>query len=215
MTGTIIIAGTDTDVGKTVFAAGVCGLVDGDYWKPVQAGRTPSTDSETVVALSGLSPDRICPERYVLDMAASPHTAATAEGREIDAQQLSRPTTSRMLIIETAGGLMVPLTNQQLQIDVMASWQAPVILCARTKLGTINHTLLSIEALKRRAIPVIGVAFIGDESLDAETTICRLGGVRRLGRLPHVSPLNVKTLRQAMQDNFDPASLLGIGSGGP
>jgi dethiobiotin synthetase len=97
---------------------------------------------------------------------------------------------------------MVPLTRTFLQIDLFARWGLPVILCASTRLGTINHSLLSIEALRRRGIPLLGVAFIGDEQADSERTIVEMGGARRLGRLPHIDPLNGANLRQAFEQNF-------------
>lgn len=215
MTRAVVIVGTDTDVGKTVFAAGLTALLDANYWKPVQAGREPATDSETVAQLAGVPPQRILNEAYVFDLPASPHTAAAAEGRHIDIEDLKLPRSDRFLVIEAAGGLMVPLNEHVLQIDALARWHAPVILCARTTLGTINHTLLSIEALKARAIPIIGVAFIGDANLPSEAAICRFGGVRHLGRLPHLTPLNAATLQDAMRAQFESAALLGIGSAGP
>ncbi len=97
----------------------------------------------------------------------------------------------------------MPLTERVVFADVFARWQIPVILCARTGLGTINHTLLSLEALRRRAIPLLGVAFIGDEQADSEAIIAELGKVRRLGRLPRLDPLTPDRLRQAFRENFD------------
>jgi dethiobiotin synthetase len=110
------------------------------------------------------------------------------------------------VIVEGAGGLMVPLTRARLLIDVFARWRAPVVLCARTALGTINHTLLSIEALERRDIPLLGVAFIGEAMADTERTIAELGRVRVLGRLPRLAPLTPRTLRSAMAAAFDAAA---------
>jgi dethiobiotin synthetase len=105
-------------------------------------------------------------------------------------------------VIEGAGGLMVPLSRDKLYIDVFARWQLPVLLCVRTTLGTINHSLLSIEALRNRGIDILGIAFIGDENVDTETTICRIGRTRKLGRLPWLSPLNADTLRTAFAGSF-------------
>lgn len=97
---------------------------------------------------------------------------------------------------------MVPLTRRFLQIDLFAHWGLPVILCSSTRLGTINHSLLSIEALKRRGIPLLGIAFVGEEQADSERTIVEMGGVRRLGRLPHIDPLDGASLRAAFERNF-------------
>jgi dethiobiotin synthetase len=202
MSRKFVVAGTDTDVGKTVFAAGLAAALDGCYWKPVQAGLAEGGDAEIVRRLSGLPADRILPEAYRLTTPASPHLSAEIDGVSIDTERLLPPNTGQPLIIEPAGGLMVPLTRKKLQIDLMARWGLPVILCARTTLGTINHSLLSIEALNNRNIPILGMAFIGDENAESERTICDMGKVRRLGRLPWLDPLSPKALRRAFTDHF-------------
>jgi dethiobiotin synthetase len=215
MSLSIIVAGTDTDIGKTVFAAALTRALDGTYWKPVQAGLEGETDAQIVRRLSGLSEDRILPEAYRLTTAASPHLAAERDGVIIDVAALEPPRVARPLVIEPAGGLAVPLTRSDLQIDVLARWRRPVILCASTRLGTINHSLLSIEALKRRAIPILGVAFIGDENADSQRTICDMGAVKHLGRLPRLEPLTPDALHRAFAENFRVADILGLGAGGP
>jgi dethiobiotin synthetase len=199
----LVVAGTDTDVGKTVLAAALAAALDGCYWKPVQCGLDGGTDSETVQRLSGLPSARILPEAYRFKTPASPHIAAAREGISIDPDRLALPQVARPLIVEPAGGLMVPLTNSTLQIDLIARWGAPVILCSATRLGTINHSLLSIEALRRRAIPLIGIAFIGEEQADSERTIAEMGNVRRLGRLPQLDPLTPATLRAVFEQHFE------------
>ncbi len=215
MTHAIIITGTDTDCGKTVFSAALTAALDGCYWKPIQCGLDGETDSQTVQRLGGLGPERILPEAYALTTPASPHFAAERDGIEIDAARLTVPRVSRPLVIEGAGGLAVPVRRDLLQIDLFARWKLPVILCASTRVGTINHSLLSIEALKRRAIPILGVAFMGDANPDSEATICALGGVKRLGRLPRLDPLTSESLRQAFAANFKLSDVLGLGGGGP
>ena len=206
MKGAVIVAGTDTDVGKTVFAAALTGALAASYWKPVQCGIEGGTDAETVAQLAGAGA-AVLPEAYRLALPASPHLAAEREGIEIDVNRLGLPETPGPLVVETAGGLMVPLTRSRLQIDMIARWQSPVILCARTTLGTINHTLLSIEALLQRDIDLLGVAFIGDENADTERTIAEMGGVQLLGRLPRLDPLNADTLAAAFGQHFDVAAL--------
>ena len=170
----LIVTGTDTGVGKTVLAAALVSALQGAYWKPVQAGLDGLSDSDVVRRLAGLPPDRVLPEAYRLTRAVSPHIAAATDGISVDAARLAAPATDRPLVIEGAGGLMVPLSPSLLQIDQFAAWEAPIILCARTTLGTINHTLLSLEALRVRALPVMGVAFIGDGNPAVETTIATL-----------------------------------------
>jgi len=193
-----VVTGTDTDIGKTVFCAGLAGLLGARYWKPVQAGFP--TDSQTVAALAGVE---ILPEAYRLKLAASPHQAAEEEGITIDPDRLVPP--EAPVVIEGAGGLMVPLTRQTLFIDVFARWQIPVILCARTRLGTINHTLLSIAAIRARAIPLHGVAFIGEANDESERIITEIGQVKRLGRLPTVQPLSARRLAETFATAFQRA----------
>jgi dethiobiotin synthetase len=198
----ILVTGTDTDVGKTVFCAGLARLLDGFYWKPVQSGLSGETDSQTVQRLSGLGPERILAEAYRLKTAASPHLAAELEGVRIDEASLVPPQSALPLVIEGAGGLLVPLNRRTLYIDVFARWRLPTVLCARTRLGTINHTLLSIEALRRRRIPLLGVALIGEEHAANQQIIASLGRTRILGRLPLLDPLSPATLSCAFERGF-------------
>ena len=203
MTRPIVVTGTDTGIGKTVFAAALAGALDGHYWKPIQSGLADETDSDAVRRLSGLAAERILPERYRLRTPASLHLAAEIDGVAIDADGLDPPATPRPLVIEGAGGLLVPLTREVTYIDVFARWGAPLVLCARTTLGTINHTLLSIEAIRARGIPLLGVAFIGDENASSEDIIAALGRTRRLGRLPPLTPLTESGLKAAFAEGFD------------
>ena len=202
MSATIIVTGTDTDIGKTVFCAGLTAFLDGVYWKPIQAGQVGPTDTETVRRLSGLDDSRFIREAWSLRMPASPHWAAELDEVAIDPATLKLPVTERPLVVEGAGGLLVPITRQCLQIEVFARWAAPVVLCARTSFGTLNHTLLSIEALKNRAIPLLGVVLIGSPHRDNERTLAEFGGVRILGRLPYIDPLTPESLAYAFARSF-------------
>ncbi|MBB6307667.1 dethiobiotin synthase [Xanthobacter tagetidis] len=202
MSEAIVVTGTDTGIGKTVFAAGLAGFLDGFYWKPVQAGLAEETDSETVARLAGLAPERILPEAWRLALPASPHLAAEQEGVAIDPAALVPPAGPRPLVIEGAGGLLVPLTRQALFADVFARWRLPAVLCARTALGTINHTLLSLEAMRARGIPILGVAFIGEAHEENARIIGALGNVKVLGRLPRLDPLTPETLAAAFASAF-------------
>ncbi|WP_429814168.1 dethiobiotin synthase [Ensifer sp. B1-9] len=203
MMPSFVVTGTDTGIGKTIFSAALTDALSGSYWKPVQSGLDGETDSEVVARLGRVPPERVLPEVYRLMTPASPHLSARIDGVTILPEGLSPPAANRPLVIEGAGGLLVPLTERVVFADVFARWQIPVVLCARTGLGTINHTLLSLEALRRRVIPVLGVAFIGDEQADSEAIIAELGEVRRLGRLPRLDPLTPDRLQQAFRENFD------------
>lgn len=202
MTRRIVVTGTDTDVGKSVFAAGLVRALDGCYWKPVQAGLEDGTDSATVARLAGLPADRIRPEAYRLATPCSPDRAAAIDGVAIDPARLAPPACDRPLVIEGAGGALVPLTADLLFADLFARWQAPVVVVARTALGTINHSLLTLEALRIRGVEVLGIAFVGDANEHSEATICAFGAARRLGRLPRLAPLTPETLAAAFAAAF-------------
>ena len=199
---TIIVTGTDTDIGKTVFAAGLTAALGARYWKPVQAGLADGSDAASVVTL-GVPADRVLPEAYRLTTPCSPHLAAEIDGVTIEADRLALPEVDGALVVEGAGGVMVPVTRDLIFADLFARWAKPVVLVARTGLGTINHSLLSIEALRTRGVPILGIAFIGDAVEDSEATIAAIGGVRRLGRLPRLDPLDATTLAAAFADAFD------------
>jgi dethiobiotin synthetase len=206
MSRRIVVTGTDTGIGKTVFAAGLADRLGACYWKPIQSGLEGETDSEIAARLGGLSQGRILPERYRLTTPVSPHQSAAIDGIGIDITALAVPDTGgRPLVIEGAGGLMVPLDQTTLYIDVFARWRIPVVLCARTSLGTINHSLLSIEALRRRDVELLGIAFIGESNPESERAICEIGRVKRLGRLPRLPALTRATLREAFAASFKPA----------
>ena len=198
MSKAYIVTGTDTGIGKTTVAAMLVLALDAVYWKPIQSGTEEGTDRQRVQALTQLPDDRLLPERYVLSQPLSPHRAAELDGIEIKAEALVLPAFGRTLVIEGAGGLMVPVTRNKLQIDVFADWSLPIILCARTALGTINHTLLSIEALRGRHMRLHGLIFVGDDNPDNMRTIADFSGARILGHVPRLDRIG----RAALLDVF-------------
>lgn len=202
MSGKFVITGTDTDIGKTVFATALTAALGGSYWKPVQAGLADGTDSETVARIGGVDPAKMLPERYRLKIPASPHYSAAQEGIAIGLDDLVVPQVDGPLIIEGAGGALVPINPELLFADLFAHWALPVIIVASTRLGTINHSLLTIEALRSRGAPIHGIAFTGPEVSDSEHIICEIGRVRRLGRLPMIDKLSPKSLKAAFDGNF-------------
>jgi dethiobiotin synthetase len=204
-----VVTGTDTGVGKTVFSAALTAALGAHYWKPIQSGLDEETDSKTVLRLSGISSERILPEAYRLSTPASPHLAAQLDGVVIDTAQLVLPEQDAPLVVEGAGGLLVPLSGGLLFADIFARWQIPTILCARTSLGTINHTLLSVEAMRHRGIPLLGIAFIGEENRETQRMIAQMCGARVLGCLPWLAELSSDRLRQAFNENFDLSAFSG------
>lgn len=195
-----VVTGTDTGIGKTIFSAALTQATGASYWKPIQSGLEEETDSEVVARLSGVPS---LPEAHRLVTPASPHLAAEIDGVNIDIETLTPPPGD--LIVEGAGGALVPVTRTTLYSDLFARWRIPVIVCARTALGTINHSLLTIEALRARGVPIHGLAFLGDAVEDSEAIISEISGVRRLGRLPTIAPLTRETLSEAFATNFDSA----------
>ena len=197
----IVVAGTDTDIGKTVFAAALTGALGACYWKPVQAGLDDGSDTDRVAKLANVPPERLIAEAYRLSTPCSPHRAAEIDGVSIDPARLAVPA-ARPLVIEGAGGALVPLTRQLLYADLFARWQLPTVIVARTGLGTINHSLLTIEVLRARSVPILGIAFVGDAVEDSEATIVKIGKVRRLGRLPILPDLTPVALAEAFAAHF-------------
>ena len=200
-----IITGTDTDVGKTVFAAGLAAHLAARYWKPVQAGLAGETDSEAVARLTG-GRAIVLQEAYRLTTPCSPHEAARIDGVTIDPARLALPPGDGPLVIEGAGGVMVPHGDGLLAVDLFARWALPVVLVARTALGTINHSLLSLEALRARDIAVHGIVFSGEANPASEEAISSIGAVRHLGRLPQLDPLTAQTLSAAFAAHIDTAA---------
>ena len=196
-----VVTGTDTGIGKTVFSAALTGALQAHYWKPVQAGLDDGADRDWVAQLSGIDPAMVLPEAYRLNTPCSPHRAAELDGLVIDVAKLALPE-ARPLVVEGAGGALVPVTRGTTYADVFAWWGLPVIVVARTALGTINHSLLTFEALRARGVVIHGVAFVGDANEDSEATICAMGNVRRLGRLPMLDRLDAQSLAIAFAQGF-------------
>lgn len=203
MNSSYIITGTDTNIGKTVACAMLVQSLGCNYWKPVQSGiEEGGVDTRRVQKMTDLPDDRFLPESYVFSEPLSPHRSAEIDGVELDLSNLSIPQSDRPLIIEGAGGLMVPLTRDNLLINQFKDWDLPVILCARTALGTINHTLLSLEALWARKIKVHGLIFIGENNDDNMRTIVEFSKTKILGHIPWMDDLNAKNLQSVFDRNF-------------
>lgn len=197
-----MVTGTDTGIGKTVFSAGLANLLGANYWKPVQAG-LEGGDRQPARSTPGQSPaDRIVPELYRLRTPGSPHYSAEIDGVRIDADSLRVPAPGeRPLVIGHRRADDAAELRQALHRHLRAM-ATSLVLCASTVLGTINHSLLSIEALRKRQIPILGIAFIGGRNAETESAICEIGRVRWLGRLPWISPLTTDALHRVFKGTF-------------
>lgn len=181
----IFVTGIGTGVGKTVAAAIITEALSADYWKPVQSGFEEGTDCNTVQSLISNQQTQFHPEVYKLALPASPHIAAREEGVQIDIKHIiaHQPQTANHLVIEGAGGLLVPINETQFIADMIQALDAQVILVSRNYLGSINHSLLTAEACKQRNIPVIGWLF-NDQFMQYEEEIVGWTGIRTLGSIP-------------------------------
>lgn len=187
--GQFFVTGTDTGVGKTFISALLMMLLDASYWKPIQSGRDPYADSDFIQQFTQLPESSFFPEGYKLSEPLSPHAAARIDGITIDINTLSLPpleSQRRHLIVEGAGGVLVPINDSMLVADLIAHYKIPAIVVTRTTLGTINHTLLTIEALRRRSIPIAGVVMNGPDNPSNRASIEKYGNVPVLFHVPHL-----------------------------
>ena len=183
-TNDLFVTGTDTNVGKTVLSALLCAALDRCYWKPIQSGATEGADREAVMAYAGLSDRQTFTEAYRFDQPFSPHLAARMADTRIDLDDIFRPATNARLVIEGAGGVLVPINERDLMLDLMIRLNAPVLLATRTTLGTINHTLLSLRVLRDAGLTIKGVVMIGEANDENRRAIEHYGGVAVLGWIP-------------------------------
>lgn len=190
----LFITGIGTDVGKTVVSAVLVEKLKADYWKPVQSGDLINSDTEKVRHLVANRKSVFHQEAYRLNQPFSPHKSAALDGIEIDLQSISVPQTSNRLIIEGAGGLMVPLNNKHYIVDLIKLFEAEVILVVKHYLGSINHTLLSLELLKSKNIPIKGVIFNGESDSYSEQAIFEHSKVSRLGNIPFIEALSAEKI---------------------
>jgi dethiobiotin synthetase len=193
----LFVTGIGTGIGKTLISAVLVEKLNADYWKPVQAGDLDNSDTIKVRQLVSNSTSVFHPETYRLTQPYSPHKSAALDGIIIDEQTIVLPQTNNRLIIEGAGGLMVPLNDHFLMIDLIKQFNAEVILVSQNYLGSINHTLLSIEALKQRNIPIKGIIFNGEENLSTEDYILLYTQISLLGKVPVLNEINQRFVIEA------------------
>jgi dethiobiotin synthetase len=201
--GDLFITGTDTNVGKTVLAATLCAALGRKYWKPVQTGTVEDTDRESVRRYAGLGDGQTYPESYRFEPPVSPHFAARMAGTRIQLDAIKRPEVDEPLIIEGAGGVLVPLNEKDLMLDLMRYLDAGVIVAARTALGTINHTLLSLQVLRAAGLHVNGVVMIGAENAENRKAIEHYGNTRVIGWIPVLTSIDRRTLLEVFDLHFN------------
>lgn len=186
----LFVTGIGTEVGKTIIAAILTEALKADYWKPIQAGDLDNSDTHKVQSLISNSSSQFHKEAYRLKHPMSPHAAAKRDGVNIQIKDIQPPKTTRHLIIEGAGGVMVPLNNKDCIIDLIPQLGCDAVLVSRNYLGSINHTILSIEALLKRGITIKGIIFNGAENKDTESIILSMTGINLLGRVKEEEVFN-------------------------
>ncbi|MHB8412250.1 MAG: dethiobiotin synthase [Candidatus Acidiferrales bacterium] len=204
MSSRVFITGTDTNVGKTVVCAMLCAALDAIYWKPIQTGTREGTDRASVIRLAQLPKNRALPEAYRFAPPVSPHLAARLARVRIDLRKIRLPqiAPSENLVVEGAGGVFVPVNSIQLMTDVMAHLALPVLLVARTSLGTINHTLLSIAALHAAELDLRGVILVGKPNRENRAAIEHYGEIEVVGAMPMLAKINRAALVRVFRKYF-------------
>lgn len=194
----LIVAGIGTEIGKTVASAVLVEALQADYWKPIQSGALTDSDSDTdtVRQLITNPISTFHPEAYRLTQPLSPHAAAEIDGVTIDLATIRLPQTNRPLIVELAGGLMVPLNDRDLNLDLVQQLGLPVVLVSQNYLGSINHTLLSVDVCRHRNIPIIGILFNGPTVPATENFILQYTGLSCLGRIEQEDTVTKDVIRK-------------------
>jgi dethiobiotin synthetase len=204
VTNSLFVTGTDTNVGKTLLSALLVAALDAIYWKPIQTGAREGTDRQTVIKLAGIPEAQTISESYCFDLPVSPHLAAEAKGVRIDLAHIQAPANLRRPIIaEGAGGILVPINDSELMLDLARHLGFQVLIAARAALGTINHTLLTVRALRCAKMAIHGVVMIGHRNRDNERSVEQFGTVPVVGTIPWLDTINRESLLSVFRSNFD------------
>jgi len=208
------ITATDTDVGKTFVSAILAVGLQAHYWKPIQCGAEPCTDTEWIQNNTHLTSDHFFPEAYLFKEPASPHLAAGLENIEINIETIKMPDKKQWqyLIVEGAGGLMVPINNSLFVIDLIKHLNLPTLIVARSTLGTINHTVLTIEKLREKGIAIMGVVMNGPKNPNNRLAIETYGKVCVLAEIEPIETINANSLKQIFVTQFPGNSYRSIRS---
>ena len=203
MSRDVFVTGTDTGVGKTLLSALLVAALNRKYWKPIQTGASEGTDRQAVMKWAGVSADRTFPEAVVFDPPVSPHLAAEQQGSRIDLMAIRRPAEPDPIVIEGAGGVYVPINDDVFMLDLMGHLNAPVVVAARTALGTINHTLLTISAIRSAGLELRGVVMVGKENPDNRRAVEHYGEVPVIGFIPWLDSIERAGLCRVFAQHFD------------
>lgn len=198
----LFITGTDTDIGKTVVCAILMAGLQCEYWKPVQSGLDEITDTQWIKEKTELPDNHFHPETYRLSLPLSPHASAAHDNITIDLDMFEVPKTSNTLIIEGAGGIMVPLNDRHFMVDLMKKIDAPVLLVTRSTLGTINHTLLSLDYLKKQGLKIFGVVMNGERNDGNREAIKRYGNIKIFMQIEPIADINKYSLKNSFEECF-------------
>ena len=203
MTTDLFVTGTDTGVGKTLLSAVLVAALRRKYWKPIQTGACDGTDRQAVMNWAGVHAERTHAEVFIFEQAVSPHLAAEQEHRQIRLETILRPVDPEPIVIEGAGGVFVPINDHEFMLDLMRQLDAPVIVAARTALGTINHTLLTLAAIRNAKLDLCGVVMIGKENPENRRAVEHYGEVPVVGSIPWLDAIDRQTLLSVFQHHFD------------
>jgi dethiobiotin synthetase len=200
----LFVTGTDTNVGKTILSALLVAALDAIYWKPIQTGSREGADRATVTKLAEIPEAQTLPESYCFDPPVSPHLAAEASGVRIDLARIQAPANlGRPIVAEGAGGILVPINDSELMLDLARHLGFPVLIAARAALGTINHTLLTVRALRCAKMPVKGIVMIGHRNKDNERSVEHFGAVPVVGTIPWLDAMDREILLSVFRSSFD------------
>src|SRR5437867_6821613 len=199
----LFVTGTDTGVGKTLLSALLVAALSRKYWKPIQTGACEGTDRQSVIRWAAVRADHAYPETYLLEPPVSPHLAAKQQGIVIDIQRIRRPASMDPIVIEGAGGVLVPINERAFMLDLMLQLGAPVVVASRTALGTINHTLLTVSAIRQAKLTLRGVVMIGTENVENRLAIERYGNVPVIGWIPWLEKIDRDILQSVFENRFD------------
>jgi dethiobiotin synthetase len=204
MKQSLFVTGTDTNVGKTLLSALLVAALDAIYWKPIQTGASEGTDRATVIKLAQIPESQTIPESYCFEPPVSPHLAAQTAGSRIDLARIQPPQNpANPVVAEGAGGILVPINDSELMLDLARHLGFPIVITARSALGTINHTLLTVRALRCVKMPIKGIVMIGRRNRDNECSVERYGDVPLIGWIPWLDSIDRQSLLTVFRNNFD------------